>query len=91
MRALARTTRSCSLEVPPHEGRLLSWLHANADVEAQETADSGTVSVRFRIGPAVRGKLEGQLKRAGLVPSAAYAEKALCRHRAQGPHDQEIG
>ena len=74
------------VEVPPHEGRLLSWLHANADVEAQETADSGTVSVRFRIGPAVRGKLEGQLKRAGLVPSAAYAEKAPRAATARRAH-----
>jgi GTP-binding protein HflX len=57
-----------TLELPPHEGRLLSWLHANADVEAQETAESGAVSVRLRIDPAVKGKLEGQLKRAGLAP-----------------------
>ncbi len=68
------------VEVPPHEGRLLSWLHANADVEAQETADSGTVSVRFRIGPTVRGKLEGQLKRAGLAPSPVHAEAARKAH-----------
>jgi GTP-binding protein HflX len=57
-----------TLEIPAHEGRLISWVHANADVEAQETADSGTTSLRFRIDPAVRGKLEGQLKRAGLLP-----------------------
>jgi GTP-binding protein HflX len=56
-----------TLEIPAHEGRLISWVHANADVEAQETADSGTTSLRFRIDPAVRGKLEGQLKRAGLL------------------------
>ena len=62
-----------TLEIPPHEGRLLSWLHENTDVEAQETADTGAVSVRLRIDPAVRGKLEGQLKRAGLVPSPACA------------------
>jgi GTP-binding protein HflX len=62
-----------TLEIPPHEGRLLSWLHENADVEAQETADTGAVSVRLRIDPAVRGKLEGQLKRAGLVPSPVRA------------------
>jgi GTP-binding protein HflX len=57
-----------TLEIPAHEGRLISWVHANAEVEAQETADSGTTRLRFRIDPAVRGKLEGQLKRAGLVP-----------------------
>jgi GTPase len=58
-----------TLEIPPHEGRLLSWLHENTDVEAQETANSGVVSLRLRVDPAVRGKLEGQLKRAGLSAS----------------------
>ncbi len=55
-----------TLQIPPHAGRLLGWLHENADIEAQETADDGAISVRLRIDPAVRGKLEGQLKRAGL-------------------------
>jgi GTP-binding protein HflX len=63
-----------TLEIPPHEGRLLGWLHENADVEAQETADDGAISVRLRIDPAVRGKLEGQLKRAGLAPLVARAD-----------------
>jgi GTP-binding protein HflX len=56
-----------SLEIPPGAGRLLSWLHDNAEVLAQETADSGAVTARFRIDPAVKGKLTGQLKRAGLA------------------------
>jgi GTP-binding protein HflX len=58
-----------TLEVPPGEGRLLSWLHDNAEVLGQETDDSGAVRARFRIDPAIRGKLEGQLKRAGLAVS----------------------
>jgi len=56
-----------SLEVPPGEGRLLSWLHDNAEVLEQETAESGVVTARFRIDPTIKGKLEGQLKRAGLA------------------------
>ena len=56
-----------TLELPAREGRLLSWIHDNAEVLAQETAESGVVTARFRIDPTIRGKLEGQLKRAGLA------------------------
>ena len=55
-----------SLEIPAHSGRLLSWLHANAEVLGEEVADTGAVTARVRIGSANRGKLEGQLKRMGL-------------------------
>jgi GTPase len=55
------------LEIPASGGRLLSWLHDNAEVLEQETAESGTVTTRFRIDPGIRGKLDGQLKRAGLA------------------------
>jgi GTP-binding protein HflX len=55
-----------SLEIPAHNGRLLSWLYANAEVLREQVADNGAVTARFRIGPANRGKLEGQLKRMGL-------------------------
>jgi len=58
-----------TLEIPARDGRLLSWLHDNADVLAQETGESGAVTARFRIDPAIRGKLEGLLKRAGLSAS----------------------
>ena len=63
----APTTRCSTFEIPPDDGRLLSWLHANAEVLEQETAESGAVTARFRIDPAIRGKLDGQLKRAGLA------------------------
>jgi len=56
-----------SLEIPPREGRLLSWLHDNAEVLEQETAETGAVTARFRIDPTIKGKLAGQLKRAGLA------------------------
>ena len=56
-----------SLEIPAGEGRLLSWLFDNTEVLDQQTAESGTVTARFRIDPTIKGKLDGQLKRAGLV------------------------
>ena len=54
------------LEIPAGEGRLLSWLHANTEVLDQKTEGSGAVLARVRIEPAAKGKLAGQLKRAGL-------------------------
>jgi GTPase len=56
-----------TLEIPASAGRLLSWLHDNAELLEQSSADSGAVTARFRIDPALKGKFEGQLKRAGLV------------------------
>jgi GTPase len=55
-----------SVQVPAGHGRLLSWLHAHAEVLAEETEESGAVTARIRIDAANRGKLAGQLKRAGL-------------------------
>jgi GTP-binding protein HflX len=55
-----------TLEIPPGEGRLLSWLHDNAEMLGQKIADNGTVTARFRIDPDIRGKLDGQLRRSGL-------------------------
>jgi GTP-binding protein HflX len=55
-----------TLEIPPGQGRLLSWLHDNAEVLAQDRHESGAVTLRVRIDPAIRGKFEGHLKRAGL-------------------------
>jgi len=56
-----------TVEIPAREARLLSWLHAHADVLEEQAAESGTVTARFRIDPANRGKFAGQLKRAGLA------------------------
>ncbi len=62
---LGRADEVLTLEISPREGRLLSWLHTNAEVLAEEAADTGTVTARFRIDPANRGKLESQLRRIG--------------------------
>jgi GTPase len=56
-----------TLEIPARAGALLSWLHDNAQVLAQETADSGAITARVRIDPESRAKFEGQLRRAGLA------------------------
>jgi GTPase len=56
-----------TVEVPPGQGRLLSWLHANADVLKEEAADTGAVTARVRIDPAAKGKLDRELKRAGVA------------------------
>jgi GTPase len=56
-----------TLEIPAREGRLLSWLHDHAEVLAKVTAESGTVTARVRIDPAIKGKFQGELRRAGLA------------------------
>jgi GTP-binding protein HflX len=63
---LGRHDEVLDLEIPVGEGRLLSWLHANTEVLDQKTEGSGAVLARIRIEPAAKGKLAGQLKRAGL-------------------------
>jgi GTPase len=55
-----------TVEVPPHAGRLLSWLHANSEVLKADIAESGAVTTQIRIDAASRGKLESEMKRAGL-------------------------
>jgi GTPase len=56
-----------TLEIPATQGRLLSWLHDNAEVLDQQREETGAVTLRVRIDPAVRGKFEGHMKRAGLA------------------------
>ena len=56
-----------TVEVPPEQGRLLSWLHDNAEVLDQHREETGGTTLRVRIDPDLRGKLQGHLKRAGLA------------------------
>jgi GTPase len=57
-----------TIELPAGQGRLLSWLHDNAEVLSQQRAEeTGAVTLRVRIDPMLRGKFEGHLKRAGLA------------------------
>jgi GTP-binding protein HflX len=58
------------LTLPTHEGRLLAWLHENADVLSQETDDTGATLARVRIASEKKMRLRHQLERAGLpLPS----------------------
>jgi len=75
-----------TVQVPATAGRLLSWLHANTDVVREQTAETGTVTARSRIDPAAWGKLEGELKRAGVEVDA---RKGSTRLRKKKPHLQE--
>jgi GTP-binding protein HflX len=72
---LGRDDEVLDLEIPAGEGRLLSWLHANTEVLDQKTEGSGAVLARVRIEPAAKGKLAGQLKRAGLPLFGLEARK----------------
>ena len=56
-----------TLEIPAREGRLLSWLHDHAEVLGKVTAESGMVTARVRIDPEIKGKFQGELRRAGLA------------------------
>ena len=81
-----------TVEVPAAAGRLLSWLHANADVLREETAETGAVTARFRIDPAARGKLDGELKRAGVEVDAraqSSTRESSTRLRKKKPHLRE--
>jgi GTP-binding protein HflX len=55
-----------SLAIPAGAGHLMSWLFDHAEVLDRQTTEEGAVLARFRIDPVLRGRLEAQLKRAGL-------------------------
>jgi GTP-binding protein HflX len=55
-----------TLEIPPAAGRLMSWLFDHAHVLKHESTEEGAMRARFRIDPTLKGKLDAQLKRAGL-------------------------
>jgi GTP-binding protein HflX len=65
-RRLGARDEIVTVKLPPGHGRLLSWLHSHAEVLAEDAAECGTITARIRIAPANRGKLAGELKRAGL-------------------------
>ena len=57
-----------TLTLPAHEGRLLAWLHENADVMTQEPDGDGSLVTRVRIASEKKMRLSHQLQRAGLPP-----------------------
>jgi len=48
--------------IEPGQGRLLSWLHANAQILEQTSADDGRIDCRVRIAAEKRGQLDRQMK-----------------------------
>jgi GTP-binding protein HflX len=64
---LGARDRILTLEIPPAHASLESWLYDNAEVLAERRAESGAVTLEVRIDANAQGKLEGKLKRAGLL------------------------
>jgi GTP-binding protein HflX len=65
---LAENNRTLTIEVPAGAGALMHWLHGNTEVLDRQTNDAGAMVYRIRVGEALRGRLAGQMKRAGLAP-----------------------
>ena len=55
-----------NLVIPAREGRLLSWLHENADVMERTSDDAGDVVMRVRVATEKKDRLEAAMKKAGL-------------------------
>jgi GTP-binding protein HflX len=66
-RRLGAADEILTVEVPAGHGRLLSWLHAHAEVLEEAAEETGSITARIRIAPENRGKLAGELRRAGLA------------------------
>jgi GTPase len=62
------------IDVPPAQGQLANWLYENAFVMTREVGEQGTTHFRVRIEGEKLGKLQSQLKRAGLTLSV-YARE----------------
>ena len=60
-----------TLEIPSQAGALINWLHANTEVLERRATKRGALVFRLRIEPAKRGRLVGQMRRAGLTLPAA--------------------
>ena len=55
-----------TLKLPSHEGRLVAWMHENADVLAQEPDGEGAIVMRVRIASEKKSRFLRQLQEAGL-------------------------
>jgi GTP-binding protein HflX len=55
--------------IPPHEGKLLAWAYANADVLSRETdPETGGLNLALRLTPDKKARLEARLKALGSAP-----------------------
>ena len=62
--------RTLTLEIPLAEGRLVHWLHENAQVLARQVRDSGDQVLTVRVPADKLPRLRSQWHRAGLAPEA---------------------
>jgi GTP-binding protein HflX len=70
-RHFGRRDEVVTVEIPSTEGRLLSWLHQNAEVLHQAANESGSITTTLRLDTAARARFDRELKRSGLaIPHA---------------------
>ncbi|WP_072391164.1 GTPase HflX [Hyphomicrobium sp. CS1GBMeth3] len=55
-----------TVTLPAHEGRLLAWMHENADVLSREPDGQGSIVARVRIASEKKMRLMRQLEKAGV-------------------------
>ncbi len=67
------------IDLPPGEGRLLSWLHDNSELIDKASEDDGSLHLKVRIDPTLRGKLDGLLARAGIMARKPAQRRARRR------------
>ncbi len=65
-RRLGAADEIVEVTVPAREGKLLAWLHQNADVIERNVTEAGDTTCRVRITAEKKGRLMGQLKGAGI-------------------------
>ncbi len=70
------------LVLPGSAGRVLHWLHENAHVLEQAATEAGDVAVVLRIAGDKLGRLDGQLKAAGIARTAPGAAAAVAAEGA---------
>ncbi len=63
---VSRNDERLLLVVPAAKGQLIHWLHENVEIVERTIGEDGMMRFEIRIDPAKRGRLDGQLKRAGL-------------------------
>ncbi len=65
-----------TLAVSPDDGRLLHWLHENAEVLDRAPGENGALVCRVRVDAARRGRLESLLRTRNIGLGSAAAPKA---------------
>ena len=73
---LGSADRIVTLDVPASEGRLVHWLHENAQVMSREARDNGDQLLTVRVPSDKLPRLRAEWKRAGLA-DARLSETAL--------------